>query len=124
MESPSSLTRESMTWVSSALQKGHFTRALSSSLSESVGGAHRRAVDRKLRAQRLHRGAAARQGSAVGARLQHVGDEVGDLHGFLVAKSARGHRRGAHTDAAGDEGLLGIIWNRILVPRDMGGSGR
>jgi hypothetical protein len=53
-------------------------------------------------------------------RVEHVGDQVGDLLGFDLGEAARRHRRRADADAGGDEGLLRIVRDAVLVDRDVG----
>jgi hypothetical protein len=74
----------------------------------------------------LHRGrhfaAHARQHGFVVRGIEHVGDQVGDLLGLDLGEAARGHRRRADADAAGDEGLLRIVRDRVLVDGDVGAA--
>ena len=51
--------------------------------------------------------------------IDDIAHPAGKLHRLLFAKTARGDRRGAHTDAGGHEWRLRVIWNGILVDRDV-----
>ena len=53
-------------------------------------------------------------------RFEHVGDQMGDRLGLDFREAARGHRRRADADAAGDERLLRIVGDGVLVDRDVG----
>src|SRR5574340_117118 len=79
-------------------------------------------VDRKLRRQLRHFAPHPRDHRLVVRCVEHVGDQVGELLGFDFLEAARGHRRGADADAAGDEGLLRVVRDGILVDRDVGAA--
>src|SRR5438270_13825026 len=47
--------------------------------------------------------------------VQHGGDEARDLPHLLLAHAARGERGRSQTDAGGDEGLVGVERDGVLV---------
>src|SRR5712691_2513454 len=116
--SPSSDSRESMTAVSSALQYGHFMGVLAGNDALRAGGLPH-AVHRMATAQPGHFGRHALEGLVVLRRVQHIGDEIGEVLRLGEAKTARRHRRRADADAAGDERLLRIVRDGVLVYRDV-----
>src|SRR5258705_6287509 len=116
--SQSSDSRESMTAVSSALQYGHFMGVLAGDDALRAGGLPQ-AVHRMATAQPGHFGRHALEGLLVLRRVQHVGDEIAEVLRLGEAKTARRHRRRADADSAGDEGLLRIVRDGVLVYRDV-----
>src|SRR6266852_9778565 len=107
-----------MTAVSSALQYGHFIGVLDGSDALRAGRLPR-SVHGMMAAQPAHFGRDALKGLLVLRRIQHVGDEVAEVLRLGEAKAARRHRRRADADAAGDERLLRVVRDGVLVYRDV-----
>src|SRR3954451_21949275 len=113
----SSVGRESFTCVARLLQLGQRIRRLL-------------LVDREAVGERLHlllHGRLDQWRAAVrclGDRVQHLGDEVADLLEFGDAEAAGGRRGGAEPQARGDERLLGVGRDAVLVGGDGGADQR
>src|SRR5690606_37217078 len=102
---PCATSRESMTLVSTALQKGQCMVLL-----YFLSGVNREAL-----AQCNHFGFHCFDHCFVGVVFQNVTDPVGQISDFLLTEAATGGRRGADTQAAGDEWRTWVVRNRILV---------
>src|SRR4029079_11085097 len=106
----SGFERVSTTWVSSDWQNGQRMALLP--------------VHRKARAQRLHRGADAREVRLVRRPLEHVGNEMPQLLRLGLAHTPRSHRRGADADSRRDRRLLPVVRDGVLVEGDPGAPER
>src|SRR5690606_37165047 len=93
---PSSLTRESITRVSSCWQNGQYMGVRAATASSSV--------DRELPALLDDVLTYAGEHPLVGRRVQHVADPVGQGHAVGLPVAAGGDGRGADAQAGGDEG--------------------
>src|SRR5262245_23892353 len=118
----SSVGRESFTWVSRLPQLGQ--RILSPYPVALV------LVDREADEQPLHlvphRAFDDRIRLDVLARkgIEHFGDHLADLAELGDGEGARGAGRRAEADSGCDGGLLGIVWDAVLVAGHMGASER
>src|SRR5579871_5062084 len=106
MAALSSVGRESLTWVSSLLQKGQRIERL------------KRRVDREAAAEAADPFAHALLDRAVVVRIarqpvEHFEDHLADLAELGLAEAARRRRRTTEADARRDGGLLRIERDRV-----------
>src|SRR6185312_17534063 len=79
----------------------------------------RLAVDGKLVALGNDLVAHLRSHGLVSCRIEHVANPPCQLDHVRLAIAARGDRGRADTQAGGYEGLLRVVWHRVLVHRDV-----
>src|SRR5690606_18009652 len=77
------------------------------------------AIDRKARGKLVHAFAHLGDVGRIARIVEHVSNQVGSELGLGLAETACRYGRRAKTYSTGNEGLLGIVGNGVLVDRDV-----